>query len=125
GVRVAAARGEVVLGAAQVADAFFTRCGDELDRSPCFYSGAVDLRGQGEHDGQTSAVVVDPRSDETFAVAFDREVGAARKDGVEVRTDHDRRQVRCASAPTDDVPGGIGVHLGQPAIVEAARDPTG
>ena len=99
GVRVRAASREVVLGAAQIADAFLAGRRDELDGALSAHASAVDLGGEREHDRQPAAVVVDAGADEPLAVAANREIGLARKDGVEVRADDDGRQT--SSFPRD------------------------
>ena len=88
-----AAAGEVVLGAAKIADAFLAGRRDELDGALRAQAHTVDLAGEREHDGEAAAVVVDAGPDEPFAVPADREIGLARKDRVEVRADHDRRKI--------------------------------
>ena len=83
---------EVVLGASQIANAFLAGGRDELDRTLRSHASAVDLGGEREHDRQATAIVVDAGADEALAVAADREIGRARKNGVEVRADHDGRK---------------------------------
>jgi MFS family permease len=84
----------------------------------------VDFRGESEHHSEPATVVVDARTNEPFAIAANRQVGFPRKDGVEVRTNDDRRQLRAAISPSDDVARVIGVNLRQTAVAQATRDPS-
>src|SRR5262245_47997167 len=89
GMRAAAAIAEVVFGATQIADAFFARCRDKFDRTPRTQTRAVDLPGERKHDGQPPSIVVDARAHEPITLAADRQIGLARKDSIEMRTDDD------------------------------------
>ncbi len=122
-VRLRAATREVVLGAAQIADAFLAGRRDELDGALSPYASAVDLGGEREHHRQAAAVVVDAGADESLAVAANREIGRARKNGVEMRADDDGRQTSRSRAPADDVAGCVRVDVRQAAVVEPPRDP--
>src|SRR5690242_9482336 len=118
-VCVASALGEVVFGAFQVTDAFFTRRRDELDRASRTYARAVDLRCQREHDGDAATVVVDSRANEAVAVTANGEIGLAREDGVEMRADDDWLEIDRTRTTTDDVARVVGVNRIQAAVAKA------
>ena len=124
GVRVASATGEVVFRAAEIANPFLAGGRDEFDGMLRAQSHAIDLAGECEHDGETTAIVVDARADESVALTADRQIGVARKDGVEVRADHDRRQLARAVATPDHVACVIGVYVREAAVTKATSDPS-
>lgn len=111
GVCLPAAVGEVVFRAAQIAQPFFARRGHEFDRMQRLQPRAVDLGGQRQHHGEPSAVIVDPRADETCTIAPNGEIRLAWKDRVEMRTDDHGRQSLCAVATANDVACLVGVDL--------------
>jgi hypothetical protein len=125
GACVASPSAEIVLRAPKVAQPFLTRRGDKLDRMACAQTNAVDLGGQGEHDSEAAAVVVDSRTDEPLAIATYGEVGAARENRVEMGTDDDGRQVLGAGTAADDIARVVGVNFAQAAVAKAASDPSG
>src|SRR5215470_3788814 len=111
GVCIAAALREVMLGAPQIADAFFTGRRDEIDGAPWTKTPAVDLPSQREHYRQTAAVVVDPWTDEAIALTSNREIGVAGENRVEVRANDNWLEIGASLTPSDDIPGFVRMNL--------------
>jgi hypothetical protein len=122
-VCVAAATAKVILRPAKVADALFARRRDEFDWTARSQARAIDLTGEGKHDRESAPVVVDAGAHEALAVASNREIGAARKHGIEMRAQHDGGHILDAIATADDVARLVRVDVRQPAISKATLHP--
>ncbi len=91
--------------AAEVAFAFFADIGDEENCAARFDSGFMDRARDGDQCGQAGAVVGNSRRVQAFGVAANFHFGAGRKDGVEMRGEHDDFFVGDARKLGDDVAG--------------------
>src|SRR6185437_5655168 len=114
---------EEVLGAAEVAGAFFADGGNEVHRCVRAHACSVNDLGQGEHGGESAAVVADPGANETGAGAPYANGGAGRKDRVEVGADDDGRDVGCAVATADHIVGRVDANVAQSDRAESLGDP--
>ena len=122
-VSVPAAGREVVLGAAEVADAFLAGRRNELDRMLRRDADAVDLSRERQHDREATTIVVDAWPDQPIRIATNREIGLSREDRIEVGTDDDRRQIAGAFTTADDISNRVGFDLRQAAVAESSRHP--
>ena len=75
--------------AAQIAEAFLADVCHKCDRSSKLNTSAGQCSSETEQDGQASAVVADARPLQPAAGPRDADVGAFRKDRVEMRGDHE------------------------------------
>jgi hypothetical protein len=124
--------GEVVLGAAQVAEPLLAHRGHELDRAARAHAPPVERRRQRHQRGEPAPVVADPGRGEPHravgrAAAPHEQGRGPREHGVEVRAHRHRRLGRVAGprAPRDHVAGGVEPHVREAERGEALRDPPG
>src|SRR5271170_5456100 len=59
--------GEEILGAAEIAESFFTNIGDECNCAGRLHFGFVQALDGGKHHGQPAAIITDPRAFEDIA----------------------------------------------------------
>lgn len=84
---------------------------------------AIDHAGQGEHGGESAAVVADAGTNEAGAGATDANRRAGWKDSVEMGADHDRCDVGIARAPANDIVRGVDTNIAESDRAVSIGDP--
>src|ERR1019366_9183376 len=105
----------------QVSGTFFTDVTDEDHPAAGPHAAFSERLRDGQHDGESPAIVADPRSIETVAILRDLHVRALGKDGVEVAGDRHGGAGPGARALRDDVTDGVDARI---CVTERSQAPS-
>jgi hypothetical protein len=113
---------EELLHAAKISETFFSGICNEGDGACGLYFACVQCLRNANQSSETAAVVVDSWSLEHVPVARDVNVRAFRKDGVQMRGDHDMRARVGAGSVADEVSCGVRMYVLQVRCFEELSD---
>src|SRR5580704_785950 len=83
--------GKEILGAAEIAESFFTDIGDERNCTGRLHFGFIQALDGGQHDRQPAAIVTDTRAFEDISLARNLRKSLLGKNRIEMRADDEIR----------------------------------